>query len=121
MPKKKRVDAQEYTVTIQRQVMEEFGRLDLPLEVKVRARNLASEQSVTVRQALAALIEMAGSFEELIKDCKDDTKRLRQGSKRVLERRGGSAVGVFGSTALTPGAPPLQGGAVGLGKRSVMK
>lgn len=120
MPKK-RVDAQEYTDAIQSQVMEEFGRLDLPLEVQVRVRNLASEQSVSVRKALAALIEMAGSIEKLIKDSKDDTKRLRKATKRAQERKGGSAVGVFGATALTRGAPPLQGGAVGLGKRSGTK
>ena len=79
MPKNK-VDAQEYSDTIQSQVLQEFGRLDLPLEVQVRARNLATEQSVSVRQALAAMIEMAGSFDKLIKDCKDDTKRLRKGN-----------------------------------------
>jgi len=120
MPKS-RVDAQEYSDTIQSKVLQEFGRLDLPLEVQVRARNLATEQSVSVRQALAAMIEMAGSFDKLIKDCKDDTKRLRKASKRAKERKGGSPVGVFGSTALTRGAPPLQGGAVGLGKRSGTK
>lgn len=117
MPKRK-ASVGQYIATLQEQDLAEFGRLGLPPEVKARARNLACDTSVSVKEALATLIGKAGSLEVLAKECKQDSRKLRKASKRVASRQESTPNGVFGSKTVTPGAPPLQGGAIGLGRRS---
>ena len=113
----RKLDVGQYISSIQNQIMEEFGCLDLPKEVKVRVRNFASQASVSVMQALAIMIENSGSLENLVRECRGDAKRLKRASKRVRASNGTSS-SLFSEKAITPGQPPLQGGAVGLGKRS---
>jgi hypothetical protein len=112
----KSTDISELICRTRAQKIAEFGRLDLPLEVQVLARNLASIESITSLQALNKLILETGSLKELVKDTRKKARRIRRRASRA--GTGGSSKGFFGITTLLPGAPPLQGGLPGSGKSS---
>jgi hypothetical protein len=106
----------EFIEKVQTNLLNEFGRVDLPLAVQVLARNRASKEGITSKQALDALIAEPGGLEKVLQETKKMVRSIRRKAARASSS--GSPKGVFGSTTLLPGAPPLQGGAPGAGRSS---
>ena len=115
MAVKRKIDSVDQVIhRIKEGKLAEFGRLDLPLEVQVMARNRAAMEGLTTKQALNLLISEAGGLSKLSKEARRAARKIRRKSARVVA--GGAAKGFFGATSLLRGAPAMQGGSPGNGK-----
>jgi hypothetical protein len=113
-PKKDSVDSQ--ILQFRRELLEEFGRLDLPITIKVSARNRAKAEGKTSLEALNCMLSEAGSLELLLQQIAKESRKIKRQAERTNNPE--TSLGLFGASTLLPGAPPLQGGAPGCGKSS---
>lgn len=112
--KKESVDSQ--ILRYKREVLEEFGRLDLPVAIKIAARNRAKAEGKSSLEALNLMLSDAGSLASLAEEIAKESRRIKRQAKRTKNPE--TSHGLFGASTLLLGAPPLQGGAPGLGKSS---
>lgn len=112
--KKDSVDSQ--ILRVRREVLEEFGRLDLPVAIKISARNRAKAEGETSLEALNCMLSEAGSLELLSKQIAKESRKIKRHAERTNNPE--TSPSLFGASTLLPGAQPFQGGAPGSGKSS---
>ena len=114
MKKKKSVD--KYIAKVQTGCIKEFGRLDLPLRLRVHIRNLAFEEGLSPKNILQREIARYGSVSTFDSTLKKTSKIKRE--ERIVRRDANCTVstyGIFGEKIIS-NTNPVQGGAPGLGR-----
>lgn len=114
--KKKQNSVDKYIAKIQTGYINEFGRLDLPLRLRVHIRNLALEEGLSPKNFLQTEINRYGSVRVLDSTLKKSAKIKRE--ERRVRRDANHTVspyGIFGEKIID-NINPVQGGAPGLGR-----
>ena len=116
--KKKSNSVDKYIAKTQNGLMSEFGRLDLPLRLRIHIRNLAHKEGLSPKSILNREIDRYGSarvFDNTLKKTSKvmrEERRVRRDATHIV-----SAYGIFGKKIIS-NSKPIEGGSPGLGKSS---